>query len=216
MINKAKEGGEVRGGVASEATMNFEGRKAHAVGEGQIKKLLAAYTSYVSMDSTDKASSREMDAKLKRNMTSFNLTDDIQDVFDEKAIAEVDKRCGLIREEYLRGETPIIEKSLEANFTRKELKAAMKKLKTKYWKSTTDAQRSRIYQHPLCRRSHTGNYFRSIFSSSCSVPIWIFILGTKKQQKQNNQSISNNLSQTNIHLSKINFHGEFALDILLT
>ena len=136
MINKAKEGGEVRGGVASEATMNFEGRKAHAVGEGQIKKLLAAYTSYVSMDSTDKASSREMDAKLKRNMTSFNLTDDIQDVFDEKARAEVDKRCELIREEYLRGETPIIEKSLEANFTRKELKAAMKKLKTKYWKST--------------------------------------------------------------------------------
>jgi len=57
------------------------------------------------------------------------------------------------------------------------------------------------------------NDFRSIFSSSCSVPIWIFILGTKKQQKQNNQSISNNLSQTNIHLSKINFHGEFALDI---
>ena len=31
MINKAKEGSEVRGGVASEATMNFEGRSAHAV-----------------------------------------------------------------------------------------------------------------------------------------------------------------------------------------
>ena len=28
MINKAKEGGEVRGGVASDATMNFEGRSA--------------------------------------------------------------------------------------------------------------------------------------------------------------------------------------------
>ena len=27
MINKVNEGGEVRGGVASEATMNFEGRK---------------------------------------------------------------------------------------------------------------------------------------------------------------------------------------------
>ena len=49
------------------------------------------------------------------------------------------------------------------------------------------------------------NYVRSIFSSSCSVPIWIFISGTKKQQKQNNQSISDQLSQTNIHLSKINF-----------
>ena len=60
----------------------------------------------------------------------------IQDVFDERARVEVDKRCDLIREEYLREETPIIEKSLEANFTRKELKAAMKKLKTKYYKST--------------------------------------------------------------------------------
>ena len=56
------EGGEVRGGVASEATMNFEGSKAHAVGEGQIKKLLAVYTSYVSMDSTDNASSGEMES----------------------------------------------------------------------------------------------------------------------------------------------------------
>jgi hypothetical protein len=138
MINKAKEGGEVRGGVASEATMNFEGRNAHAVGEGEIRKLLAAYTSYVAMDSTDKASSGEMDAKLKRSMTSFTLTGDIQDVFDEKARVEVDRRRELIREEYARGGTPIIEQSLEANFTRKELKAeaAMKKLKTKYWKST--------------------------------------------------------------------------------
>ena len=100
MINKAKEGGEVRGGVASDATMNFEGRSAHAVGEGQIRKLLAAYTSYVSMDSTDKANSGVMDAKLKRDMTSFTLTDDIQDVFDERARVEVDRRCDLIREEY--------------------------------------------------------------------------------------------------------------------
>ena len=136
MINKAKEGSEVRDGVASEATMNFEGRHAHAVGEGEIKKLLAAYTSYVSMDSTDTGSSEEMDAKLKRNMTSFTLTDDIQDVFDEKASVEVGRRCELIREEYSRGETTILEKPLEANFTRKELKTAMKKLKTKYWKST--------------------------------------------------------------------------------
>ena len=88
------------------------------------------------MDSTGKASSGEMDAKLKRSMTSFTLTGDIQDVFDEEVRVEVDKRCELIREEYARGETPIIEKSLEANFTRKELKTAMKKLKTKYWKST--------------------------------------------------------------------------------
>ena len=37
--------------------------------EGQIKKLLAAYTSYVSMGSTDKVSSEKMDARLKRNMS---------------------------------------------------------------------------------------------------------------------------------------------------
>ena len=39
----------MRGGVASEATMNFEGRKANAGGEGEIKKLLAAHTSYMSL-----------------------------------------------------------------------------------------------------------------------------------------------------------------------
>ena len=88
------------------------------------------------MDSTDKASSGELDAKLKRSMIAFTITGDIQDVVDKKARVEVDKRCALIREEYARGETPIIEKSLKANFTRKELKAAMKKLKTKCWKST--------------------------------------------------------------------------------
>ena len=64
------------------------------------------------------------------------MTYKLQDVFDEKARGVVDRRCELIREEYSRGETTILEKSLEANFTRKELKAAMKKLKTKYWKST--------------------------------------------------------------------------------
>ena len=46
------------------------------------------------------------------------------------------KRCELIGEVYSRGETTILEKSLEANLTRKELKTAMQKLKTKYWKST--------------------------------------------------------------------------------
>ena len=66
MINKAKEGGEVRGGVASEATMNFEGGNAHAVGEGQIRKLLAAYTSYVFMDSAEKETSAKLDCKVKR------------------------------------------------------------------------------------------------------------------------------------------------------
>jgi hypothetical protein len=63
------------------------------------------------MDSTDKASRGELDAKLKRSTTSFTLTGDIQDVFDEKARVEVDKRCELIREECARGETPITKKS---------------------------------------------------------------------------------------------------------
>ena len=77
-----------------------------------------------------------MDAKLKRSTTSFTLTGDIHDVFDEKDRMEVDRGCELIREEDARGETPAVEQSLETNFTRKELKAAMKKLKTKHWKST--------------------------------------------------------------------------------
>ena len=98
IINKAKEGSEVRGGVASEATMNFEGRNAHAVGEGQIRKLLAAYTTYVAMDSTDKDNSKRMDTRLKRSMASFTKSSDTHDVFDERARVEVDKRCDLIRE----------------------------------------------------------------------------------------------------------------------
>ena len=136
MINKAKEGGEVRGGVASEATMNFEGRSAHAVGEGQIRKLLAAYTSYVSMDSTDKETSGKLDRKVKREVQSFTKSSEIQDTFDETARKDIDYRCQLIREEYQKGETPIVEPSLEVPFTRKELKSAMGKLKTKYFKST--------------------------------------------------------------------------------
>ena len=136
MINKAKEGGELRGGAATEATMNFEGRKARAVGEGQIKKLLAAYTQYVSMDSTDGETSTEMDTRLQRGVHSFSRTAGIEDVFDEKARDEIDRRCVIIRSEYEKGETPIIEPSLEVPYTKKELKRAMKKLKTKYWKST--------------------------------------------------------------------------------
>ena len=88
------------------------------------------------MDSTDTDSSKGMDAKLKRNMTSFTQTGDIQEVFVERARVEVDKRCDFIREEYLKGETPIIEKSLEVSITRKEPKATMQKLNTKYYKST--------------------------------------------------------------------------------
>ena len=105
MINKAKEGGELRGGAATEATMNFEGRKAKAVGERQIKRLLAAYTEYVSMDSTDEKTSGEMDARLKRGIHSFSRTKSIEDVFDEEAREEVDKRCEIIRDEYSKGET---------------------------------------------------------------------------------------------------------------
>ena len=46
------------------------------------------------------------------------------------------------------------------------------------------------------------------FSSSCSIPIRTYILGTKKRRKQNNQFISNKLGQANIVLSKTNFKCE--------
>ena len=55
MINKAKEGGELKGGGATGATMEFEERSVRAVGEGQIKQLLTAYTIYVSMANNDEA-----------------------------------------------------------------------------------------------------------------------------------------------------------------
>ena len=48
----------------------------------------------------------------------------------------MDARCNIIREEYARGDTPIVEPQLEEPFTRKEMKQAMRKLKEKYWKST--------------------------------------------------------------------------------
>ena len=139
MINKAKEGGEVKGGATTEATMNFEGRSAKAVGEGQIKQLLAAYTAYVSMDSIDEAIEAIgdlMDTHRKNTVHSFSRTEGKEDVFDEKARKEVDERCEIIREEYARGETPVIEPQLEVPYTKKEMKRAMRKLKEKYWKST--------------------------------------------------------------------------------
>ena len=57
-------------------------------------------------------------------------------IFDEHAQKEVDARCEIIREEYTKGETPIIEPQLEVPNTKKETKRAMKKLKEKYWEST--------------------------------------------------------------------------------
>ena len=136
MINKAEEGGEVKGGAATEATMNFEGRSAKAVGEGQIKQLLAAYTTYVSMDSTDEATGNQMDTHLRDSVHSFSRTEGIEDAFDEKAREEVDKRCEIVKDEYVRGDTPIIEPQLEVLYTKRETKRSMRKLKEKYWKST--------------------------------------------------------------------------------
>ena len=81
-INKDNEGGEVRCGLASEATMNSEGRSAHAKGGGQTTKLLVAYTSFVSMDSTNKETSNKMDYRVKRGVQSFTKDSSIQDVFD--------------------------------------------------------------------------------------------------------------------------------------
>jgi hypothetical protein len=126
MINKAKEGGERKGAAATEATMNFEGRTAQAVEEGQIKQLLAAYTAYVSMDNTDEATGEHMDTHLKNTVHSFSRTEGIEAVFDEQAQQEVDARCATIREEYTKEETSSIEPQLEVPYTKKEMKRAMK------------------------------------------------------------------------------------------
>ena len=85
------------------------GRFSKAVGEGQIKQLLAACTAYVSMDNTNEATGNQMDTHLKNTVHSFNRTEGIEDVFDEKARndPEVDERCATIREEYARGDAPI-------------------------------------------------------------------------------------------------------------
>ena len=56
-------------------------------------------------------------------------------MFDENARKEVDERCEIIREEYARGDTPIIEPQLEVPYTKKEMNRAMRKLKETSWKS---------------------------------------------------------------------------------
>ena len=55
--------------------MNSEGRSAKAVGEGQIKQLLATYTAYVSMDNTD--------THLRNTVHSFSRTEDTEGIFDK-------------------------------------------------------------------------------------------------------------------------------------
>ena len=135
MINKAKEGGEVKDGAANEATMNFEGSSTRAVGESQTKQLLAAPTAYVSMDIIGETTGNQMNTHLKGTLHSFDRTEGIGDVFDERAREGVDRRCEIIRDEYARGDTPIIKPQLEVPYTKKELKRAMRKLKEKYWTS---------------------------------------------------------------------------------
>ena len=73
--------------------MNFEGRSAKAVGEGQIKQLLATYTACVSMVSTDEATGSQMDTHLKTVVHSFSRTEVMEGVLDENARKEVDTRC---------------------------------------------------------------------------------------------------------------------------
>ena len=72
MINKAKEGEEIKGGAATEATTNFEGRAARTEGESQIKQLLTAYTAYVSIDITDEATGNQTDTHLMNTVHSFS------------------------------------------------------------------------------------------------------------------------------------------------
>ena len=74
MINKAKEGEEIKGGAATEATTNLEGRAARTEGESQIKQLLPAYTAYVSIDITKsyEATGNQMDTHLMNTVHSFS------------------------------------------------------------------------------------------------------------------------------------------------
>ena len=69
------------------------------------------------MDSTDEATGNQMDTHLKDTVHSFSRAEGIEDVFDEKAREEVDRRCEIIRDEYARGDTPIIEPQLEVPYT---------------------------------------------------------------------------------------------------
>ena len=78
------------------------------------------------MYNTNEVTGEQMDTHLRNKVHSFSRTEGIEDVFDEQARKEVDVRCEIIREEYTKGETPIIEPQPEMPYTKKEMNRAMK------------------------------------------------------------------------------------------
>jgi hypothetical protein len=121
--------------VATDATMTFEGRVATATTPVEIRKLLAGYTYYVSMDSTDDIRNKEVDKMMEDALTSFNSEGAGKDKFDESHREKINERVKKIEEERGEGVEHANDKILNSKFTRAEFRRALKTLKKKMRKS---------------------------------------------------------------------------------
>ena len=121
--------------VATYATMTFEGRRAVANTPDQITTLLNSYTYYVSMNTEDTEQTGKVDRLTKKGVASFSRGEAKVDEFDNKFKEEVDERVGFIREETARALRAGESTGMNKPFAKKELQAALKRLKAKLWKS---------------------------------------------------------------------------------
>jgi hypothetical protein len=138
--SRIKGSTEVKAGAntkATYATMSFEGRRAVANEPEQIRLLLNSYTHYVSMDTENKEDNTEIDRKTKRGVAKFTKGTLKHDEFDTTFKTQIDDRLTHIRQELKEDISSPVDRSHKLNkaFTKKELQAALKRLKPKLWKA---------------------------------------------------------------------------------
>ena len=122
---------------ATYATMTFEGRRAVATELEQRQLLLNSYTHSVSMDTENTVQNEKIDCKSKRGLSSFNKGSDKPDEFDGEFKEQIDNKMVHIRRELKSNLSQPVDTSDPVNklLTLKELKAAIKRLKPKLWKT---------------------------------------------------------------------------------
>jgi len=121
--------------IATDATMSFEGRIANATTPTEIRKLLAGYTYYVSMDSSDETKNEEIDKLMEEALTSFSSEDADKDTFHPGHKEKISDRVRKIEEEARTRTKHANDEILNSKFTKAEFKAALKTLKKKMRKS---------------------------------------------------------------------------------
>ena len=121
---------------SSYATMTFEGRRAVANEPDQITLLLNSYTHYVSMDSTKTEQNAAVDQKTKKGVSKFTKSIPKKDEFDQEFKDDIDEKAKHIRDELSWDiKQPVDSTPMNKQFTMKEFKSAIKRLKKKLWKT---------------------------------------------------------------------------------